>query len=134
MESENTVPKPLRNPFDDDDVIFREHSKRQPFMTIDYKAKGGKQYTIGRITRYYNPETKKVTYIARDWAGNQIFQDCKDLPLIKKQFIQHAKSLTIGIPIDPKIKKDQEVNEREADLNEIRERNAGKEQDKGIER
>ena len=134
MKTENTIVRDLVRSYNK--TVFIEYSSAkagQHFMTVMITV-DGKRRVIGRIYRVYDKENKKMTYAARDWAGAPIFQDIKDLPTLKKQFIEHGKNLTLTLPKDPNKVIEKEEEERETEINEIRERNADREQELGMER
>jgi hypothetical protein len=98
----------------------------------------GQWVTIGYIFRSYNNETKKTTYRATDFGGNQVFVDYKDLSAIKKQFIEHGQTLAQSVPVNVNKEKLQEKimivpkAERNNELKNIREKKASKEKTKKI--
>jgi hypothetical protein len=91
-------------------TVFVEYSsanKGQHFMTVIQKA-DHERIIIGRIFREYDSETKKSTYRATDFAGNQVFAGYKDLYAIKKQFIVHGQTLAQNVPVNVNHAKSQE--------------------------
>jgi hypothetical protein len=125
-----------------DKTVFIEYSsseKGQHFMTV-IQIENGKRKIIGRVYREYDKENKKVNYLATDWAGNQIFKDTRDLPGLKKKFIESGKYLAVPITKSPKLEKQEktepspENTKRENEVKQIRERNTEKEKGKEIER
>jgi hypothetical protein len=99
------------------------------------KTVDGKRRIIGRIYKEYDTENKKMNYTAKDWAGNQVFVDAKDLMTIKKQFVEHAHTLELTIPKIGAYEKEKELKEdREMDLQELRENKASKQREHGMER
>ena len=98
----------------------------------------GQWVTIEYIFRSYNNETKKSTYRATDFAGNQVFVDYKDLSAIKKQLIEHGQTLAQSVPVNVNKEKLQEKimivpkAERNNELKNIREKKASKEKTKKI--
>ena len=117
-----------------DKTVFIEYSsseRGQHFMTVIH-IDDGKRTIIGRVFRSYDKEAKKTTYLAQDAMGNQVFNDTKDLTTLKKNFIEHGKTLAMILPRIPKREK-QPVRQnlpmntnRGSDLKSIRERNTPK--------
>jgi hypothetical protein len=111
-------------------TVFVEYStteKGQHFMTV-IQTMDHKRQIIGRIYREYDKENKRANYKATDWEGNQIFVDVKDLPTIKKKYIESGKELAMVIPVNPnhRAQKERETfsNEfpRTKEVKQIRER------------
>ena len=123
-------------------TVFIEYStanKGQHFMTVMQNT-NGQRNVIGRIYREYDKENKKTTYKATDSKGNQVFANFSELRDIKKQFIENGRSLSDIVP-------DQTINqeptgleaqskkpEREKELKGLRDKNAEKDKERGIDK
>ncbi len=126
-------------------TVFIEYStavKGQHFMTV-MQNEHGKRQIIGRVFRDWDKDNKKMNYTARDWAGNEIFADTKDLYAIKKKFIENGKVMAQTIPSDHPHNKEEDIelntensegSERGNEVKEIRERKTSKEKEQGMER
>ena len=141
METEKTNYQNWKRHINKNKTMFMEYpwaGSGEHFITALYIDDNGKRMVTGRINRDFDNENKKAVYTAYDWQGNIVFQDIKDLPTLKKEFIKQGKELSITIPKNPQHEKQKEVDkkahDREMDLKEIREQKESKEQDKGIER
>ena len=87
----------------DTKTVFIEYStfrKGQHFMTVVHVEKGKRQI-IGRIFKVYDKEKEKFSYYAKDWAGNDVFVDTKDIYALKKNFIECGKTMVMSIPAGP---------------------------------
>ena len=124
-------------------TVFIEYStaeKGQHFMTV-MQNEQGKRQIIGRVFREYDKENKKMNYTAKDWAGNEIFADTKDLYAIKKKFTENGKLMAQKIPTWTTHKEEEEVvkhfpesEERTNEVKEIRERKTSKDKEQEIGR
>jgi len=123
-------------------TVFIEYSssaKGQHFITVMQNTDGQRQI-IGRIFREYDEENKKPRYRAEDWAGNAVFVDIKELPELKKKFIEHGKNLAMIIPKNPvrQMHKDREGypfsknNQRGKEIKQIREKKTTKDKSKEV--
>jgi hypothetical protein len=121
------------------DLVINEYpkifsSKDGHYISVN-QAIDGKRKVAGKIFRDYDPKTKKMTFVAKDHAGNVLFPEAKDLYELKKLFTEHAKALVMAIPENSKDVKGKELDktERVEGLNDLRDQKSEKEKDKGIE-
>lgn len=76
-------------------TVFIEYSSAregQHLITVVQKV-DHERVIIGRIYRDFDPQTKKPSYRAYDFKGNQIFFDTNNLYELKNRFKEHGKSL-----------------------------------------
>jgi hypothetical protein len=121
------------------DLVLNEYPKifssKDGHYTTITQSIDGKRKVAGRIFRDYDPKTKKMTYVAKDHAGNILFPQAKDLYELKKLFTEHAKALAMAIPENSKEVKDKELDktDRTEGLKALRDEESKKEKSKGRE-
>lgn len=127
-------------------TVFIEYStfrKGQHFITVVHVEKGKRQI-IGRIFKVYDKENDKYVYYAKDFMGNDVFVDTKELYALKNQFIDCGKTMAMSIPSLPNQKEhddfpyserigkksSKEKPSRDKELKQVREKSKPTEKDK----
>jgi hypothetical protein len=76
-------------------IEYSNYSAGQHYMTI-IQNENNKRIIIGRIYRNYDKENHKYTYNAKDFDGNTIFSDTKELHVLKSKFKEHGPILAMN--------------------------------------
>jgi hypothetical protein len=157
MKTPNQKTQKQRSPFAKIRVLYIEYptwKMNEHFISAVVKDEKFRQHVIARIYMQRNQETKRMEYIAKDSEGKQVFAS-DNLFQLKQQVKENARELlqmheqSLDQPTvksqekTPEKKQPQQkqafaqqqtVAEREEALEELREKNQERAQEKGLSR